>query len=93
MIQIKKNSDVDSLDKGDPSIDNLNGNQLLAPMSIVVKDEIHVEQKKDQTEKNPGGSNCSDTRSKKRKALKKVRNEKEPANKKGKEAKEIHVNL
>ena len=63
-------------------------------MSLVAKDvkkgEIHVEQKKDQQEKDPGGSNCSDT---KRKALKNVRNGKELAKKKAKEAKEIHVNL
>ena len=59
----------------------------------VKKGEIHVEQKKDQQEKDPGGSNCSDTGSKKRKALKKVGNGKEPAKKKAKEAKEIHVNL
>ena len=56
--------------------DNLSGNQLLAPVSLVVKDvkkgEIHVEQKKDQQEKDPRGSNCSDTGSKTRKALKKV---------------------
>ena len=39
----------------------------------VKKGEIHVEQKKDPQEKDPGGSNCSDTGSKKkRKALKKV---------------------
>ena len=80
-----------------PPIDNLSENQLLAPVSLVVKDvkkgEIHVEQKKDQQEENPGGSNCSDTGSKKRKALKKVGNGKKPAKKKAKEAKEIHVNL
>ena len=44
---------------------------FLAPVSLVVKDvkkgEIHVEQKKDQQEKDPGGSNCSDTGSKKEK--------------------------
>ena len=40
----------------------------------VKEGEIHVEQKKDQQEKDPGGSNCSDTGSKKRKALKKVGN-------------------
>ena len=43
----ENNSDVDSSDKEDPSIDNLNRNQLLAPVSLVVKDvkkgEIHVE--------------------------------------------------
>ena len=53
--------------------DNLSGNQLLAPVSLVVKDvkkgEIHVEQKKDQQEKDPGGSNCSDTGSKKKEKL------------------------
>ena len=45
----ENNSDVDSGDEEDPSIDNLSGNQLLAPVSLVVKDvkksEIHVEQK------------------------------------------------
>ena len=45
----ENNSDVDSGDKEDPSIDNLNGNQLLALVSLVVKDEkkgeVHVEQK------------------------------------------------
>ena len=67
----ENNSDVYSGDEEDPSIDNLSGSQLLAPMSLVVKDvkkgEIHVEQKKDQQEKDPGGSNCSDTGSKKEK--------------------------
>ena len=70
----ENNSDIDSGDKEDPSIDNLSGNQLLAPVSLVVKDvkkgEIHVEQKKDQQEKDPGGSNCSDTGSKKEKPWK-----------------------
>ena len=41
----------------------------------------------------PGGSTCSDTGSKKRKALKKVGNGKEPVKKKAKEAKKIYVNL
>ena len=76
MIQNK--SDVDSGNEKDSSIDNLRENQFLVPVSLVVKDvnkgEIHVEQKKDQQEKDPGGSNCSDTGSKKRKALKKVGN-------------------
>ena len=93
----ENNSDIDLGDEEDLSIDNLSGNQLLAPVSLVVKDvkkgKIHVEQKKDQQEKDPGGSNCSDTGSKKRKALKKVGNGKKPAKKKAKEAKEIHVNL
>ena len=66
-------------------------------MSLVVKDvkkgEIHVEQKKDQQEKDSDGSNCSDIGSKKRKSLKKVGDGKEPAKKKAKEAKEIHVTL
>ena len=92
----ENNSDVDSGDEEDPSIDNLSGNQLLAPVSLVVKDVkkggIHAEQKKGQQEKDPDGSNCSDTVSKKRKALKKVGNGKQ-AKKKAKEAKEIHVNL
>ena len=88
----ENNSEVDSDDEEDPSTDSLSGNQLLAPVSLVVKDvkkgEIHVQQEKD-----PGGSNCFETGSKKRKALKKVGNGKEPANKKAKEAKEVHVNL
>ena len=67
----ENNSDVDSGDEEDPSIDNLSGNQLLALVSLVVKDvkkgEIHVEQKKDQQEKDAGGSNCSETGSKKEK--------------------------
>ena len=87
----ENNSDVDSGDEKDPSTDNLSENQLLAPVSIVMKDEkkgeIHIEQKKDQQEKDLGGSNCSDTGSKKRKALKKVGNGKEPAKKKAKEEK------
>ena len=49
------NSDIDSGDEEDASIDNLSGNQLLAPASLVVKDvrkgEIHVEQNLDQEEK------------------------------------------
>ena len=69
----ENNSDIDSGDEEDPSIDNLSGNQLLAPVSLVVKDvkkgEIHVEQKKDQQEKDPGGSNYSDTGSKKKEKL------------------------
>ena len=93
----ENNSDVDSGDEEDPSIDNLSGNQFLAPVSLMVNDvkkgEIHVEQKKNQQEKDPGGCNCSDTGSKKRKALKKVRNGKKPVKKKAKEAKEIHGNL
>ena len=48
----ENNSDFDSGDGEDPSIDNLSGNQLLAPVSLVVKDvekgKIHVGQKKDQ---------------------------------------------
>ena len=71
----ENNSDVDSVDEEDSSIDNLSWNQFLAPVSLVVKDvkkgESHVKQKKDQQEQDPGGSNCSDTGSKKRKALKK----------------------
>ena len=46
----ENNTDVDSGDEEDPSIDNLGGNQLLAPVLLVVKDvkkgEIHVEQRK-----------------------------------------------
>ena len=49
------NSDIDSGDEEDASIDNLSGNQLLASASLVVKDvrkgEIHVEQNIDQEEK------------------------------------------
>ena len=45
----ENNSDVDSVDEEDPSIDNLSENQLLAPVPLVVKDvkkgEIHVKQK------------------------------------------------
>ena len=93
----ENNSDVDSGDEEDPSIDNPSGNQLLAPVSLVVKDvekgEIHVEQKKDQQDKDPGGSNCFDNGLKKRKALKKIGNGKELAKKKAKEAKENHANL
>ena len=44
-------------------------------MSLVVKDvkkgEVRVEQKKDQQEKDPGGSNYSDTGSKKKKSFEK----------------------
>ena len=72
----ENNSEVDSGDEEDPSIDNLSGNQLFAPVSLVVKDvkkgEVHVEQKKDQQEKDPGGSICSDTGSEKSKALKQL---------------------
>ena len=69
----QNNSEVDSDDEEDPSIDNLSENQLLAPVSLVMKDvkkgEIHVEQKKHQEEKDPGGSNCSDIGSEKKKKL------------------------
>ena len=61
------NSDVDSGDKEDPSIDNLSGNQLLAPVSLVVKDV----KKGGQQKKDPGGSNCSNTGSKKKKSFEK----------------------
>ena len=71
----ENNSDIDSGDEEDPSIDNLSGNQLLAPVSLSVKDEkedeIHVEQKKDQQQKDPSGSNCPDTGSKKKKSFEK----------------------
>ena len=67
----ENNSGVVSSNEEDPSIDNLSGNQLLAPVSLVLKDlkkgEIHVEQKKDQQEKDSGRSNYSDTDSKKKK--------------------------
>ena len=40
-------------------------------MKDVKKGGIHAEQKKDQQEKDPGGSNCSDTGSKKKKSFEK----------------------
>ena len=91
------NSDIDSGDKEDASNDNLSGNRLLAPASLVVKDvrkdEIHVEQNIDQEEKEDDpASNCSGSGSNKRKTSIKVKNGKEPAKKKAKGAKEIHVN-
>ena len=91
------NSDIDSGDKEDASIDNLSGNQLLAPASLVVKDvrkgEIHVEQNIGQEEKEDDpASNCSRSGSNKRKTSIKIKNGKEPAKKKAKGAKEIHVN-
>ena len=88
------NSDIDSGDKEDASIDNLSGNQLLAPASLVVKDvRIHVEQNIDQEEKEGDpASSCSGSGSKKRKTSIKVKNGKEPSKKKAKGAKEIHVN-
>ena len=91
------NSDIDSGDEEDASIDNLSGNQLLAPASLVVKDvregEIHVEQNIDQEEKKDDpASNCSGSGSNKRKTSIKVKNGKELAKKKAKGAKEIHVN-
>ena len=47
----ENNSGIDSGDNKDPSIDNLSGNQLLAPVPLVIKDvkkgEIHAKQKKD----------------------------------------------
>ena len=86
------NSDIDSGDEEDSS-----GNQLLALASLVVKDvtkgEIHVEQNIDQEEKEDDpASNCSGSGSNKRKTSIKVKNRKEPAKKKAKGAKEIHVN-
>ena len=91
------NSDIDSTDEEDASIDNLSRNQLLAPASLVVKDvrkgEIHVEQNMDQEEKKDDpASNCSGNGSNKRKISIKVKSGKEPAKKKTKGAKEIHVN-
>ena len=58
------NSDIDSGDEEGASIDNLSGNQPLAPASLVVTDvrkgEIHVEQYIDQEEKEDDpASNCS----------------------------------
>ena len=59
----------------------------------VRKGEIHVEQNIDQEEKKDDpASNCSRSRSNKRKTSIKVKNGKEPAKKKAKRAKEIHVN-
>ena len=91
------NSDIDSGDEEDASIDNLSGNQLYAPVSLVVKDvresEIHVEENIDQEKKEDDpASNCSGSGSNKRKTSIKVKNGKEPAKKKAKGAKEIHVN-
>ena len=91
------NSDINSGDKEDASIDNLSGNQLLAPASLVVKDvkkgEIHVEQNINQEEKEDDpASSCSGSGSSKRKTSIKVKNGKEPAKKKANGATEIHVN-
>ena len=59
----------------------------------VRKGEIHVEQNIDQEEKEDDpASNCSGSGSNKRKTSIKVKNRKEPAKKKAKGAKEIHVN-
>ena len=82
------NSDIDSGDEEDASIDNLSGNQLLAPASLVVKHvrkgEIHVEQNIDQEEKEHDPSSGW--------VKIKVKNGKELAKKKAKGAKEIYVN-
>ena len=88
------NSDMNSGDEEDAGIDNLSGNQLLSPASLVVKDlrkgEIHVEQNIDQEEKEDDPvSNCSGSGSNKRKASLKVKNEKEPAKKKAREQKKF----
>ena len=85
------NSDIDSGDEEKASIDNISGNQLLAPASLVVKDvrkgEIHVEQNIDQEEKEDDrASNCSGSGSNKRKNSIKIKNGKEPAKKKAKGA-------
>ena len=86
----ENNSDVDSGDEEDPSIDNLSGNQLLASVSLVVKyvkkGEIHVKQKKNQQEKDLGGSNCSDTGSKKMKIFEKSWKWKRAGQEEGKES-------
>ena len=59
----------------------------------VRKGEIHVEQNTDQEEKEDDpASNCSDSGSNKQKISIKGKNGKEPAKKKEKGAKEIHVN-
>ena len=59
----------------------------------VRKGEIHVERNIDQEEKEDDpASNCSGSESKKWKTSIKVKNGKEPAKKKAKGAKEIHVN-
>ena len=52
-------------------IDNLNRNQLLAPVSLVVKDikKGEIQTKERPTRENPGGSNCSDSGSKKKEKL------------------------
>ena len=95
-VSNENNCDVDSSDEEDPSIDNLSGNQLLAPVSLVVKD---VKKGKIQTNKRKTNKRkilvelIVLTLGQEKKALKKVGNGKEPAKKKAKEAKEIHVNL
>ena len=59
----------------------------------VRKDEIHVEQNIDQEEKEDDpASNCSGSGSNKRKTSIRVKNGREPAKRKAKGAKEIHVN-
>ena len=54
-LQVSDSSENDLEIEQDASIDNLSGNQLLAPASLVVKDlgkgEIHVEQNIDREEK------------------------------------------
>ena len=96
-IQPPLDSDGSNSDEEDASIDNLSGNQLLAPASLAVKDvrkgEIHVEQNIEQEEKEDDpASNCSGSGSNKRKTSIIVKNGKERAKKKAKGAKEIHVN-
>ena len=88
------NSDIDSGDEEDASIDNLSGNQLLAPASLVVKDvrkdEIHAEQNIDQKEKEDDpASNCSGSGSNKQKTSVKVKNGKEPTKRRQKEQKKF----
>ena len=92
----ENNSDVDSGDEEDPSIDNPSGNQLLAPVSLVVKDVEKVKSMSNKRKINKTKTLVDLivlTMGQKRKALKKIGNWKELAKKKAKEAKENHANL
>ena len=93
----ENNSDVDSGDEEDPSIDNLSGNQLLAPVSLMVKDVKKLKSMSNKRKTNKRKILLDPIvltlRQKRRKALKKNGNGKEPVKKKAKEAKEINVNL
>ena len=94
---IENNSDVNSGDEEDPSIDNLSGNQLLAPVSLMVKDVKKLKSMSNKRKTNKRKILLDPIvltlRQKRRKALKKNGNGKEPVKKKAKEAKEINVNL